>query len=81
MKFRDILKTLKRENAESAANILILFDRLQNNETFAKMLSEITLPSDKYRAILKFANLLGISEGKFQAFVSNMANQKPQEQS
>ncbi len=80
MKIKDILRTLKRENAAASANILLLFDRLQDNEVFAKLISEITLPSDKYRAIVKFANMLGIAEDKFQAFVGNMSNQKPEGQ-
>lgn len=61
--------------AQASANALLLMDKLKSNPAFMKMLDEIQLPSDKYKAILKFADLLGIPEQRFIDFATQQDNQ------
>jgi hypothetical protein len=51
-------------------------DKLKNNPAFLKMLNQIYLPSDKYKAIKKFAGLVGIPEERFGDFVTQQESQK-----
>ena len=60
--------------ANASANALLLMDKLRKNPQFMKMLEQIELPSDKYKAIMKFANLLGIPEERFQDFCTQQSN-------
>ena len=60
--------------ANASANALLLMDKLRKNPQFMKMLDQIDLPSDKYKAIMKFANLLGIPEERFQDFCTQQSN-------
>lgn len=60
--------------ANASANALLLMDKLRKNPQFMKMLEQIDLPSDKYKAIMKFANLLGIPEERFQDFCTQQSN-------
>lgn len=64
--------------AIASANALLLMDKLKTNPQFMKMITEIQLPSDKYRAILKFADLLGIPEQRFFDFAQQQDNQSKQ---
>lgn len=61
--------------AQASANALLLMDKLRTNPQFMKMLDGIQLPSDKYKAITKFADLLGIPEQRFADFVQQQENQ------
>lgn len=61
--------------AQASANALLLMDKLKNNPSFVQMLDKIYLPSDKYKAITKFADLLGIPEERFYDFVTQQYNQ------
>lgn len=69
---RRIIKEEIDPKANAAANSLLLMDRLKNNPQFMKMIQEIQLPTDKYEAILHFANLLGIPEERFEDFMKNV---------
>lgn len=91
MKLKPILKNILEEvdpNAMASANALLLIDRLKNNAQFMKALSQIQMPTDKYKAIIKFADLLGIPDQRFEDFMSNMKvqsqsnaqGQQPEEQ-
>lgn len=62
--------------AQASANALLLMDKLKNNPAFLKMLNQIYLPSDKYKAIKKFAGLVGIPEERFSDFVTQQESQK-----
>jgi hypothetical protein len=62
--------------AQASANALLLMDKLKNNPTFQAMLNQIYLPSDKYKAVKKFASLLGIPEERFIDFATQQENQK-----
>lgn len=75
MKLTKIYKQLIEEidpKANATANSLLLMQRLKTNGQFMKMLSQISLPSDKYKAILLFADLLGIPEERFDDFMQNV---------
>lgn len=63
-------------SAQASANALLLMDKLKNNSQFMKMLQEIQLPTDKYKAIQKFGNLLGIPEERFLDFCQQQENQQ-----
>lgn len=60
--------------ANASANAVLIMDKLRTNSQFMQMLSEIQLPSDKYRAIQKFADLLGIPEQRFIDFCQQQEN-------
>ena len=69
----EVKKQLKEEidpKATASANSLLLMDKLRKNPQFMKMLQQIDLPTDKYKAIQKFAALLGIPEERFNDFCS-----------
>lgn len=75
MKLKKILNRLMEDvdpNAMASANALILIDRLKNNAQFMKALSQIQMPTDKYKAIIRFADLLGIPDERFDDFIANM---------
>lgn len=65
--------------ANASANSVLLMDKLRTNSQFMQMLSEIQLPSDKYRAIQKFADLLGIPEQRFIDFCQQQENLSKQQ--
>jgi len=74
MKLKPILHRLLEDidpNAMASANALLLVDKLKANPEFMKGLSQLQMPSDKYKAILKFADLLGIPEDRFDDFIAN----------
>jgi hypothetical protein len=59
------------QNAMSSANALLLVDKLKSNPELMDALSQLQLPSDKYKAIVRFAGLLGIPEDRFDDFMRN----------
>jgi hypothetical protein len=69
------LKKLLNES-EGTATILLLFDKLKRSPSFIEALNQLKMPLDKYNAIMKFAETIGITEDKFDAFMTNMKNQK-----
>ena len=79
LKLSPIYRRIKEDidpKAQASANALLLMDKLRTNPGFMKMLQEIQLPSDKYKAIMKFADLLGIPEERFADFVQQQENQQ-----
>lgn len=75
MKLKSIYNHIVEEidpSAQASANALLLMNKLKTNPSFMNMLSEIQLPTDKYKAILQFANLLGIPEERFEDFIKNV---------
>lgn len=73
-------KTLRRlyeeidPKANASANALLLMDKLRTNPQFMKMLQQIELPNDKYKALKKFAALLGVPEERFNDFCTQQNN-------
>lgn len=63
------------DSANASANTLLFMDKLKNTSAFNQMSNALYLPSDKYKAILKFASLLGIPEERFGDFVTQQQNQ------
>lgn len=74
LKLRKLLEEIDPK-AQASANALLLMDKLRSNPGFMNMINEIELPSDKYKAIQKFADLLGIPESRFADFVQQQENQ------
>lgn len=74
MKLRQLFEEIDPK-AQASANALLLMDKLRSNPAFMRMINEIQLPSDKYKAIQKFADLLGIPESRFADFVQQQENQ------
>lgn len=71
------LRSLMEEidpKAQASANAVLLMDKLRTNSQFMQMISQIQLPTDKYRAIQKFADLLGIPEQRFIDFCQQQEN-------
>ena len=65
MKLKNIWLRLKEDidaNAIASSNSILLMQHLKDNPKFMNMLSDIQMPTDKYKAIIYFANLLGIPE-------------------
>jgi len=84
MKLKPLLNKIMEDvdpNAMASANALLLIDRLKANPEFMKSLSQIQMPTDKYKAIIKFADLLGIPEDRFGDFIANMKVQSQHNQS
>ena len=52
------------------ANALLLINSLKSNPKFMGMLNQINLPTDKFKAITEFAELLGITRERFIDFVN-----------
>ena len=78
--YKNLNKNLREDNnidpkALASANALLLMNKLKTNPSFMKMLQQITLPTDKYEAIMKFAELLGIPKERFTDFIENTQNQ------
>lgn len=69
---RRILREEIDPKATASANALLLMDKLKSNPQFMKMIQEIQLPTDKYKAIMHFAGLLGIPEERFDDFCNNV---------
>ncbi len=69
-------RLLESDNANGIASILLLFDKLKTNSNFMQYINQITQPIDKYKAIVKFGEILGIPSSKFIDFVTNMKNIK-----
>ena len=81
MKLKQLEEMIKRiykeeidPKATASANSLLLMDKLRKNPQFMEMLQQIDLPTDKYKAIQKFAALLGIPEERFNDFCSQQRN-------
>lgn len=71
------LRSLMEEidpKAQASANAVLLMDKLRSNPQFMQMLNQIQLPTDKYKAIQKFADLLGIPEQRFIDFCQQQEN-------
>lgn len=62
------------QKADAAASSILVMDALKKNSKFMSMLSTVKLPSDKYKAILMFAEILGIPEQRFNDFVNQQEN-------
>lgn len=78
MKLTPILKRLIEDvdpNAMASANALLFVDKLKSNAELMKSLSQLQMPTDKYKAIVKFAELIGIPEDRFDDFIRNVKAQ------
>ena len=78
MKLRPILNRLIEDvdqNAMASANALLLVDKLKSNPELMKALSQLQMPTDKYKAIVRFAGLIGVPEDRFDDFMSNIKSQ------
>jgi len=78
MQLSQILKRIIEDvdpDAMSSAKALLLVDKLRSNQELMNALSQLQLPSDKYKAILKFAGLIGIPEDRFGDFMNNVKAQ------
>jgi len=73
MKLKHIMETMDVDPS-GAAQLLILFNKLKNTPSFISAVEQLKMPVDKYNAILKFAELLGIPEDKFESFTVNLKN-------
>ena len=83
MKLTTILNRLIEDvdpNAMATANALLFVDKLKNNPELMKALSQLQMPTDKYKAIVKFAGLIGIPEDRFEDFMSNIKSQSQKAQ-
>ena len=65
-------KSFLREDIDpkAIANALLLINSLKSNPKFMGMLNQINLPTDKFKAITEFAELLGITRERFIDFVN-----------
>jgi hypothetical protein len=61
-------------SANASANSLILMDKLAKSPQIMQMLQQIDLPTDQYKAIIRFAALLGIPEQRFTDFCQQQNN-------
>lgn len=74
---QELVQLIKEEldqTVTASANSLILMDKMKKSPQFMQMLQQIQLPTDKYKAIKKFANLLGIPEERFNDFCTQQNN-------
>ena len=81
MKLSPILKRLIEDvdpTAMATANALLFVDQLKSNAELMSALSQLQMPSDKYKAIMKFAGLIGIPEDRFEDFMRNTKAQSQQ---
>jgi hypothetical protein len=75
MKLKPLLNRLLEDvdqDAMSSANALLLVDKIKSNPEIMKLLSQLQMPTDKYKAIVRFAGLLGVPEVRFDDFMSNI---------
>jgi hypothetical protein len=70
------LKKIMEQDTDATVAIIGLFDRLSKTSSYRQAIAPIVNPTDKYKAIVKFASTLGIPESKFMDFVQNMQNIK-----
>lgn len=73
MKLKNILKE-ETDSSAGLASTLLLFDKLRKTPAFITAVNSLQGPGDKYTAILKFAELVGVPESKFDSFITNMKN-------
>lgn len=78
MKLYKIFEDIQRDvdpSAQSSANVVLMMDKLKTNQEFAGILRQLTMPSDKFKAIVKFAGLLGIPDERLIDFIQQQKNQ------
>lgn len=80
MKLNEIRKQIKEDGAETSVNLLRFFDVIQKSPKFSAITATIRRPTDKYKAIVKFAGMLGIPEEKLTSFINNQSNITSREQ-
>ena len=54
------------QEADEESKVILLIQKLETNPEFIQALREITLLSSKYKALQKFAQLMGIPTENFQ---------------
>lgn len=72
MSMRKIFESILHEvepSAQSSADILLFINKMKSDPEFSQMLSNLTLPTDKYKAIVQFASMLGIPDQRFDDFI------------
>lgn len=77
MKLSTIYKQIKEENEpapESTASSVLLIQKIKSDPEMNNMLRSIYLPTDKFNAIKRFSNLLGIPDERFVDFITQQDN-------
>lgn len=81
MSLRKLLSEIDSEldpKAQASANAVLIVQKMRDNANIMKMLGQIYLPTDKYKAIVKFATLLGVPAERFDDFVQQQSTQVKQ---
>lgn len=79
--FEDIMQDRGIDpKAQASANVVLLMDKLKTSPEFSELLRQLQMPSDKYKAIVKFADILGIPNERFSDFVQQQQNQQTHDQ-
>lgn len=68
------------QSAESSADVVLMMNKLSTNPEFASTLAKLKMPTDKYKAIVKFANLLGIPDERLIDFIQQQQNLQQHDQ-
>lgn len=78
MKLKELYSQIKETeedfNPEATGNLLRFFDLIQKSPKFTTLANSIRRPTDKYKAVVKFAGMVGIPEEKLVSFISNQNN-------
>lgn len=79
MKLRQIFEDIMQgrgidPTAQASANIVLLMDKLKTAPEFSELLNQLANPLDKYKAIVKFADLLGIPNERVLDFMQQQQN-------
>ena len=79
MKLKKIL--IEQEmDADATSAIILLFDKLSKVPSYQDAIGKLSTPMDKFVAVQKFAETLGIPNNKFNSFVQNMNNKSMEQQ-
>lgn len=65
----------RQSDASAVADVVLVLDKLTNDETLRGMLQSVKMPSDKYKAIAGFAELLGIPKQRLVDFIQQQKMQ------
>lgn len=65
----------RQSDASAVADVVLVLDKLTNDETLRGMLQSVKMPSDKYKAITGFAELLGIPKQRLVDFIQQQKMQ------
>lgn len=65
----------QQSDATAVADVVLVLDKLASDETLRGMLQSVKMPSDKYKAITGFAELLGIPKQRLGDFIQQQKMQ------